>query len=91
MNFSIRSRSGHCCLSVYWYNEKYEKVVEHLGVATLVLRAFGVPPPLGKHMALHKNDIPTDNWIGNLYWGDHNDNGNDRRRNGGRGKYRWRK
>jgi hypothetical protein len=34
----------------------------------VVLEAFGFPRPSPKHICCHKNDIPDDNRIENLYW-----------------------
>lgn len=52
-------------------------------VHRLVLEAFVVPCPDG-HEALHGNDVPDDNWIGNLRWGTSAENIEDAFRNGGR-------
>lgn len=49
----------------------------------LVLEAFVGPRPLGME-CLHRNDIPDDNWIGNLRWGTRAENIEDAFRNGGR-------
>ena len=51
-------------------------------VHTLVLNAFcGLPKP--GQIGCHKNDIPTDNRLVNLYWGTPSDNYYDAVRNGG--------
>lgn len=55
--------------------------VNHL-VHRLMLLAFVGPPPLGKPFALHENDIPDDNRLGNLRWGSSKENRADSRRNG---------
>lgn len=51
-------------------------------VHRLVLQAFVGDPPPGKPNGLHRNDIPTDNRLINLYWGDRAENGRDSVRNG---------
>lgn len=52
-------------------------------VHVLVTLAFHGPRPLGK-IALHRNDIKSDNRSGNLYWGTHSGNQYDAIRNGGK-------
>ena len=52
------------------------------GVHQLLLLAFVGPPPEGKPFACHKNDIPDDNRLENLYWGSPGDNIADLIRNG---------
>ena len=43
----------------------------------LVCEAFHGPPPEGKPLALHRNDMPGDNRPENLYWGSLSDNQSD--------------
>ncbi len=50
-------------------------------VHVLVCTAFHGHAPLDKPLACHKNDIPTDNTVENLYWGDRKDNLLDAHRN----------
>lgn len=52
-------------------------------VHRLVLLAFVGPCPDGKE-ALHRNDVPGDNWVGNLRWGTRAENIEDAFNNGGR-------
>lgn len=47
----------------------------------IVCRAFHGDPPPNKPFALHKDDIKTNNVKDNLYWGSHQDNMNDLKRN----------
>lgn len=51
-------------------------------VHVLVCSAFRGEAPAGKPLALHRNDIPTDNRVKNLYWGTREQNIKDARRNG---------
>ena len=51
-------------------------------VHRLVLLAFEGAPPPGKPNALHWDDVPDHNAIGNLYWGDRHENSHDSVRNG---------
>lgn len=57
-------------------------VPRKLFVHRAVLLAFVGPPPPGKPWALHRDDIPSNNSLGNLYWGSRQDNADDRVRNG---------
>ena len=57
--------------------------MRHYLVHRLVLEAFVGPAPEGKPLALHWNDVPTDNRLENLRWGDEADNAVDAVRNGG--------
>lgn len=50
-------------------------------VCHLVLEAFVGPKPLNKECC-HRNDIPTDNNLDNLYWGTREENIQDKIRNG---------
>lgn len=59
--------------------------VETCRVHRLVLEAFVGPSPEGKNYACHRNDIPDDNRLENLYWGSPKDNANDRKINRGAG------
>lgn len=47
-------------------------------VHRLVLLAFVGQPPQGKPLGLHKDDNKDNNHISNLYYGDHQDNTNDK-------------
>jgi hypothetical protein len=51
-------------------------------VGRLVLLAFVGPPPQGKRLALHEDDIPSNNTLENLRWGSNADNSRDAARNG---------
>lgn len=51
-------------------------------VAHLVLLAFVGPRPKGRE-ACHRNDVPTDNRLENLYWATRSENEYDKVRNGG--------
>lgn len=53
-------------------------------VHRLVLESFVGPAPDG-YLACHRNDIPGDNRLGNLYWGSRSENAADATRNGRRG------
>lgn len=53
-----------------------------LDVSRLVLAAFVGSAPDDKPFALHRNGDPTDNWIGNLYWGTPKENMEDKVRHG---------
>lgn len=52
-----------------------------VGVHILVCETFHCKRPLGKPLALHKDDNSRNNRESNLYWGSKKDNGEDRRRN----------
>jgi hypothetical protein len=56
--------------------------VRNFLVARAMLLAFVGPPPNGKNRACHRNDVPTDDRIDNLYWGSASDNVLDAVRNG---------
>lgn len=45
---------------------------------------FHGPPPAGKPLACHRNDVKLDNRAENLYWGDWSENLDDSVRNGRR-------
>lgn len=51
-------------------------------VPRVVLLTFVGPPPLGKEDALHENDDPTNDHLGNLRWGDQSENSHDSVKNG---------
>lgn len=51
-------------------------------VHRLVLLAFVGEPPPGKPNGLHRDDTPTHNHVGNLYWGDQSENQADSIANG---------
>lgn len=51
-------------------------------VHRLMLLAFAGPPPPGKPLALHQNDISSDNRLENLRWGSAKENKADALRNG---------
>ncbi|MCE2925997.1 MAG: HNH endonuclease [Phycisphaeraceae bacterium] len=57
--------------------------VHQFVVARAMLLAFvGPPPSPDKKQACHRNDVPTDDRIENLYWGSASDNVLDAVRNG---------
>ena len=58
-----------------------EGVVYRRGISFLVLEAFVERRPEGK-IALHWDDDPANNWVGNLRWGTHEENQYDTVRNG---------
>jgi hypothetical protein len=51
-------------------------------VPRLVLLAFVGPPPSGKEDALHEDDVPDHDHLGNLRWGDQSENSHDSVKNG---------
>jgi hypothetical protein len=51
-------------------------------VCRVILLTFVGPPPLGKEDALHEDDVPTHDHLGNLRWGDQSENSHDSVRNG---------
>lgn len=51
-------------------------------ISRLVLLAFVGEPPPGKADALHGNDVPTNDQLSNLRWGDQSENSHDSVRNG---------
>ena len=57
-----------------------------LGVHRILALAFLGPPPTKKHHAAHRNDIPDDNRLENIYWATNDENAKDRVRNGGYSK-----
>lgn len=59
-------------------------VPRKLFVHRAVLLAFEGAPPPGKPFALHRDDDPRNNDLGNLYWGSFQDNADDCVRNGRR-------
>lgn len=52
-------------------------------VSRLLLTTFVKPSPFAGAMALHKDDIPDNNKLKNLYWGNKKNNYDDRMRNRG--------
>jgi hypothetical protein len=72
------SDTGHLYVMLSANNRAVKQYVHRL-----VLLAFIGPPPFDEAMALHDDDIPTHNNLGNLYWGTRVDNYNDRMRNRG--------
>ncbi len=71
------SPNGHGRLRVKSHGLPYH--VSHLVLETFVERKTPSNP-----LCLHRNDIPLDNRVENLYWGDHYDNTRDAYRNGAR-------
>lgn len=53
-----------------------------VGAHRLVLLAHVGAPPPGKPFGLHRDDVPSNNWVDNLYWGDRPANSYDSIRNG---------
>lgn len=62
-------------------NLRGDTVSRLFSVHRLVLLAFGPPRPSG-YLALHKDGNPSNNVIGNLYWGSFEDNEADKKRHG---------
>lgn len=60
------------------HERKYKTFLVH----RLVLLVFQGPPPSDKHLGLHKDDDKENNTPDNLYWGTHQENSNDAKRNG---------
>lgn len=58
------------------------RIPRHYLVHRLVLEAFVGPAPKDQPLALHWNDVPTDNRLENLRWGSVSDNAHDSVRNG---------
>lgn len=58
------------------------RIPRHYLVHRLVLEAFVGPAPKDRPLALHWNDVPTDNRRENLRWGSVADNAHDSVRNG---------
>lgn len=64
-------KQGEFTIDGVWYSR-----------AGLILRAFIGPPPKGREVSRHLNDIRTNNCIENLAWGTQHDNIQDALRNG---------
>lgn len=58
-------------------------------IHVLVCTAFHGPKPTDQHLVCHRNDIPSDNQPGNLYWGTPAENAVDRSRNASRRFDTW--
>jgi hypothetical protein len=58
-------------------------------ISRLLLTTFVKPPPFVGAMALHKDDIPNNNKLKNLYWGNRKNNYDDRMRNRGWDRKRY--
>ena len=69
--------TGHLKVDLYDAEGKRRSRYIH----RLVLETFGPVSPEGKTLCRHLNDVPTDNRIENLAWGDHRDNALDYIRN----------
>lgn len=70
-------RFGHLYVNLS-HNGNRKKIAVH----RLVCEAFNELQPTPSHIVCHRNDIPDDNRPQNLYWGTHQQNADDRRRNG---------
>lgn len=68
---------GHMYVNIAPDNGPVRSMAIHRAVAL----AFHGPAPSRDHMACHKNDVPADNLVENIYWGTCQDNANDRVRN----------
>ena len=58
-------------------------------LSRLLLIEFVEPPPFVGAMALHKDDVPDNNKLKNLYWGNKKNNYDDRMRNRGWDRKRY--
>lgn len=72
----LSSRDGHLWVMLYRSSKGTGKQISHM-----VLEAFDKPRPKGK-LALHYDDDPLNNSIGNLRWGTYSENQYDKVRNG---------
>lgn len=70
------NREGYYEVSLCKYNK-----LRYARVHILVLEAF-VGLRLKGYNGLHRNDVKTDNVLNNLYWGTHQENAEDARKNG---------
>lgn len=69
-------KSGHV-----GYGFSHKKRAKYHYAHRLVGKAF-IPNPNNYPNVLHKDDVKTNNWVGNLYWGTQKDNHEDCVRNG---------
>lgn len=69
--------SGHIAVHLTYQGRR-----RRTHVHVLVAEAFLGERPTEVHMALHRNDVPSDNRVENLYWGTRSDNYVDAVRNG---------
>ena len=72
-----QAHSGHLYVILTDPDRRARKEFVH----RLVAKAFIGPPPFDGAMVLHHDDCPTNNWLGNLYWGDYRQNVRDARLN----------
>lgn len=75
---TARHRQGYRMVTLT--NEQGER--RTVKAPRLVLLAFVGEPPPGKEDALHEDDVPTHDYLGNLRWGDQSENSYDSVRNG---------
>lgn len=72
-----QARSGHLYVLLTGPDRRPRKEFVH----RLVAKSFVGPPPFGGALVLHHDDCPTNNYPGNLYWGDHRQNARDAKLN----------
>lgn len=64
---------GNACVTLY-----RRGIPKRMGIPRLVALAFIGKPPKGKPYVLHGDDDRTNNQVGNLRWGSHQDNMDDK-------------
>ena len=67
-------RDGYSRITLYHYGSTKPKM---FGAHRLVAFSF-IPNPHNLAFVCHKNDIPSDNHVDNLFWGSHLDNEKDK-------------
>lgn len=70
-------RTGHLLVTLSTNNQPKNMLVHRL-----VAMAFLTSPDQSKQLVCHKDDNPANNFVWNLYWGDHTDNAQDMERLG---------
>lgn len=73
----LSKKGGYPTVKLSVAGKKYTRKVHRLVALT-----FLGPPPVGKPWALHRNGIPSDCRVENLYWGSQAENVADRERHG---------
>src|SRR3990167_5119106 len=71
-------RHGYPAVHLYHRGRRRERLVHRL-----MLETFVGPQPKDSPHGAHRNDVPTDNRLDNLYWATPQENMDDRTRNGG--------